>query len=63
MKKITKNNLLKLIDLKKQYIKSNDSEIKEKINNYIENVINKDHRYYSKLSQYNFTNDQLKYLL
>ena len=44
-------------------MESNDQEIKETINSYIENVINKNRRYYSKLSKYNFTNDQLKYLL
>lgn len=65
MKKVTKNNLLKLIEMKKTY---NEQEEKDKkilfeINDYIENVINKDKKYFIKLKSYNFTEDQLKYLL
>ena len=68
MKKVTRKNLLKLIDWKKEYIEKKEKGIKdiellEKINNYIDNVINKDSRYYHKLLEYNFTNEQLEYLL
>ena len=68
MKRVTRNNLLKLIDWKKEYIEKKEKGIKdiellEKINNYIDNVINKDNRYYHKLLEYNFTNEQLEYLL
>ena len=68
MKRVTRNNLLKLIDWKKEYIEKKEKGIKdiellEKINNYIDNVINKDRRYYHKLLEYDFTNEQLEYLL
>lgn len=63
MKTVTKNNLLKLIDKMKQYETSKDTKLKNEINNYIENVINKDKHYYKKLSSYNFNNEILKYLL
>lgn len=63
MKTVTKNNLLKLIDKMKQYETSKDTKLKNEINNYIENVINKDRHYYKKLSSYNFNNEILKYLL
>ena len=65
MKRVTKNNLLKLIDMIKDYEeqKKKDKQLLQQINDFIDNVINKDRRYYSKLSKYNFTNEQLKYLL
>ena len=63
MKKVTKDNLLKLVELKTQYIQTKDDEILEVINEYITNVINKDKHYYSKLKSYNFSDDILKYLL
>lgn len=63
MKKITKDNLLKLVELKIKYIQTKDDEILEVINEYITNVINKDKHYYSKLKSYNFSDDILKYLL
>ena len=65
MKRVTKNNLLKLIDMMEEYKeqKKKDKQLLQQINDFIENVINKDRRYYSKLSKYNFTNEQLKYLL
>ena len=65
MKRVTRNNLLKLIDMMKEYEeqKEKNKQLLQQINDYIDNVINKDKRYYSKLSKYNFTNKQLKYLL
>lgn len=63
MKKVTKDNLLKLVELKTQYIQTKDEEILKVINDYITNVINKDKQYYSKLKGYNFSDDILKYLL
>lgn len=63
MKKITKDNLLKLVELKIKYIQTKDEKILEVINDYITNVINKDKHYYSKLKSYNFSDDILKYLL
>lgn len=65
MRKVTKNNLLKLIEMKKTYEEQEkkDKKILFEINNFIENVINKDKKYFIKLKSYNFTEDQLKYLL
>lgn len=65
MKRVTKNNLLKLIEMKKTYLenKEKDPDLLLQINNFIDNAINKDKRYFSKLNKYNFTSEQLKYLL
>lgn len=65
MKRLTRNNLLKLIDMMRNYEeqKEKDKQLLRQINDFIDNVINKDRRYYSKLTKYNFTNEQLKYLL
>lgn len=63
MKRVTRNNLLKFVELRKEYEKSEDTKLLDVINNFIENVINKDKRYYSKLSTYNFDNETLKYLM
>lgn len=65
MKRVTRKNLLKLIDMMEEYKeqREKDKQLLQQINEYIENVINKDKSYYSKLSKYNFTNEQLKYLL
>lgn len=65
MKRITKNNLLKLVDMKKQYIEGGkqNKELLKEINNYIDNVINKDKSYYSKLKSYNLKSDDLKWLI
>ncbi len=65
MKRVTRKNLLKLIDMMKKYEeqKEKDKQLLRQINEFIENVINKDKSYYSKLSEYNLTNEQLKYLL
>ena len=65
MKRVTRNNLLKLIEMKKEYEeqKEKDKQLLQQINEFVENVINKDKKYFSKLSKYNFTNEQLEYLL
>lgn len=63
MEKVTKKGLEKLIDLKKGYLQTKDKKTLAKINNYIENVINKDKHYYKKLSKYNFSNEDLTFLL
>lgn len=60
---ITKSGVLKFIEWRKQYEAKPTKNLKTKINNYIENVINKDKRYYSKISSYNLNVDDLKYLL
>ena len=38
-------------------------EIFDKVENFIVNVINKDKEYYTKLSTYHFSNDDLRYCL
>lgn len=63
MKTVTKKNLLKLVEMKKEYEKTKNKKILNEINFYIENVINKDKKYYIKLTKYNFCNDILQYLL
>ena len=65
MKRVTRNNLLKLIDMMKDYEEQEekDKQLLQRINEFINNGINKDRKYYSKLNKYNFTNEQLKYLL
>ena len=56
MKRVTRSNLLKLIELKK-------AGKTIEANNFIINVINKDRHYFKKLSSYDFNNEQLKYLI
>lgn len=63
MKRVTKNNLLKLVDKMKQYEDKKDSILLKEINDFIDNVINKDKSYYKKLQSYNFDNETLKYLI
>lgn len=63
MKRVTRNNLLKFVEMRKGYEKSNDIKLLDIIYDFIENVINKDKRYYSKLSNYNFDSEILKYLM
>ena len=65
MKRVTRNNLLKLIDMMEDYEEQEekDKQLLQRINEFIDNAINKDKKYYSKLNKYNFTSEQLKYLL
>lgn len=65
MKRVTRNNLLLFIEWKKEYIngEKKDTTLLTKINNYIVNVINKDDKYYRKLHDFGFTNNELKYLM
>lgn len=63
MKRVTKNNLLKLVDMMKEYQETENEKLKITINNFIENVINKDKKYYSKLKNFNFDNEIIKYLI
>ena len=62
METVTRDDLLKLIAKKKQFIITRDPKLRVEINTYIEDVINKDKKYYSKLTSYNFDNEQLQYL-
>ncbi len=65
MKRVTRNNLLRLVNLKRKCIEDEEhnTETLENINEFIENVINKDKRYYHKLANYNFDEQTLRYLL
>ena len=63
MKRVTKNNLIKLVDKMKQYEEKKDTNLLSEINDFINNVINNDSSYYKKLSSYDFDNDTLKYLI
>ena len=67
MKKVTRNNLLKLVEMKKQYQEQEEEEkdenLLEQINLFVNEVINKDKSYYKKLYSYNFTEDELQFLM
>jgi len=63
MKRVTKNNLLKLVGMMQTYETNKDVNLLNEINNFIDNVINKDKSYYNKLQSYDFDNETLKYLI
>jgi len=63
MKTVTEKNLRNFIEMKKAYLENKDPKLLKMINNYTENVINQDPKYFSKLSSYNFTNEELEYLM
>ena len=63
MKRVKKNNLLKLVDMMKEYNETKDKKLLAEVNDFIDNVINKDKRYYTKLSSYDFDNETLQYLM
>lgn len=63
MKRVTQKNLLKFVELVKEYNETENKNILFKINKYVTDVINKDKRYYTKLKSYNFDDEILKYLL
>lgn len=63
MKRVTRNNMLKYIEMKQQYLEKPDETLLNEINTFTEKVINKDKSYYKKLYSYNFSNEQLEYCL
>lgn len=74
MTKVTKENMETYIKLRKRYTKLRDNdEVKEKnkemalifdiCESFIVDVINQDKEYYSKLSSYHFSNEDLMYCL
>ena len=74
MTKVTKENMETYIRLRKRYTKLRDNdEVKEEnkemalifdiCESFIVNVINHDKEYYSKLSSYHFSNEDLMYCL
>ena len=60
MKRVTKKNMLKYLNMRKEYKKTHDKELLKEINKFIEEVINKDKHYYSKVKSYNFSEEQIK---
>jgi len=63
LKRVTKNNLMKLIKMKKQYIETGNKELLNEINDYIDNVINRDKHYFSKIHKYKFSREELRFLI
>lgn len=74
LNKVTKENMQTFIALRKKYYELEDEnktketdaemqEIFEIIEDFIVNVINKDKLYYSKLSEYGFSNEDLRYCM
>lgn len=67
MKNITLKNILTFIKLKKEYEAKKSTKKLDLINDFINNIINKDKRYYSKITGYYNTSkikyEDLKYLL
>lgn len=63
MKRVTKSNLIKLVEMKKKYLETKDKELLQEINEFIDNVIKKDKGYYKKLKNYEFDNEILGYLM
>lgn len=63
MKKVTEKNLRKFIQMKEEYLKTRDQDLLREINDFTENVINLDKKYYSKLSSYNFSSEELEFLM
>ena len=61
MKRVTRNNLANLVKMMEQCQKTENQKLKNIINDFINNVINKDRKYYSKLKNYNFDNETLKF--
>ena len=60
MKRVTKKNMLKYLNMRKEYKKTHDKELLKEINKFIEEVINKDKHYYRKVKSYNFSEEQIK---
>lgn len=60
MKRVTKKNMLKYLEMRKEYKRTHDRDLLKEINKFIEEVINKDKHYYSKVKSYNFSKEQIK---
>lgn len=61
--RVTKKLLQNLVEKKKQYLKKPDKQLLKEINSIIDDGINKDKHYYSKLLSYNFPKEDLQYLM
>lgn len=60
MKEVTKQNMLRYLEMREEYKQTHDKELLKEINKFIEEVINKDKHYYSKLRSYNFSKEQIR---
>lgn len=60
MKSVTKRNMLKYLEMRKEYKETGNPELLKEINDFIDNVINKDKHYYSKLKSYNLNQEQIQ---
>ncbi len=63
MKRVTKNNILKYIQMKKEYEITEDLQLLEKINRFTNEVINKDKKYFNKIYSYNLNEEDLLYVI
>ncbi len=63
MERVTKNNILKYIQMKKEYQITEDSQLLEKINRFTNEVINKDKKYFNKINSYNLNEEDLLYVI
>jgi len=59
MKSLTKQSMLKYLEMRKEYKKTRNPELLKEINNFAYNVLSKDEDYYSKVKSYNFTQKQI----
>ena len=62
MKRVTKNNIIKLINMQQKYLETKDKRLLTEINDFIENVMNKDKRLFHKLTSYDLSKEQLDVL-
>ncbi len=63
MRRVTKNNILKYIQMKKEYEITEDLQLLEKINRFTNEVINKDKKYFNKIYSYNLNEEDLLYVI
>ena len=61
--RIVRGMIMKKIEIENERNTLSNKEFLNIINDFIDNLINKDKRYYSKLKSYNFNNEILKYLM
>lgn len=60
MKKVTNQNMLRYLKMREEYKQTHDKELLKEINKFVDEVINKDKHYYSKLKSYNFSKEQIR---
>lgn len=65
---VSKESMLQYLAWRREYTEKKeagvvDKELFNKIENFIVNVINKDKEYYTKLSSYSFSSEDLRYCM